>query len=422
MCEHWRKLRNRAVRSRARRQGRGSRVGFYILGLILLSFSLTFLPFPSSAGIAKPSAPPQETKRSSPKGNGPQLGPDLPWNSEGMRDLGSREGKPSAKILPVEINGPVSTHLKMYQTKHKDSLLESFPRAEAHIVLVKEIFDKAGLPGDLSNLAFLESGFNPFAYSRRGASGIWQFMESTARLFGLQINWWVDERRDPEKSTWAAAQYLKRLYRIFNSWPLAIAAYNAGEDKILVALRGRTQADFWSLQLPRETWRLVSCFMAITLILRDPEAYLFPSLQEETPRYTKVLIDSCTDLRVIAKACDVPYQEIHALNPELNWGCTPPDRTQYEVRIPLEAKYRFGESFSTIPAHERITWTRHRVKKGESLAQISKCYRVPVAMVRQMNHLPSGLLSEGKDLLLPIPHEFQAKAKNSRGTSSRSSL
>jgi len=294
-------------------------------------------------------------------------------------------------------------------------LLESFRNAETYLAQVKAVFDRAGLPNELCNLALLESGFNPFAYSRAGAAGIWQFMESTGRLLGLQVNWWLDERRDPEKSTRAAAVYLKRLYQVFGSWPLAIAAYNAGEAKVLRALRSRPQADIWSLPLPRESRHLVSAFMAVTLIAADPEAYLFPSIGEDSPSYIKMPLDSCTDLTVIARACDTNLEEILALNPELNWGCTPPDRTDYEVRLPVKATYRFEEAFSKVAPEERVVWARHKIQKGDTLSRISRLYRVPIPMMAQMNHLSSPhSLRVGEDLLLPIPEGFRRWAAERR--------
>jgi len=327
-------------------------------------------------------------------------------NDQGTGKAGKKAN--GSEVLKVEVNHSVSRYLRIYQSHCRESLLKDIRKAEAYLAQVKTVFEKAGLPVELCNLAFIESGFDPHAYSRVGAVGFWQFMKETAKLFGLRVNWWVDERRDPEKSTHAATQYLKQLHRTFGSWPLAIAAYNAGEDRVLEAVRNRPQADFWSLQIPRESRELVSAFMAVTLILRDPETYYFPRIRENSPRYVRVPVDSCTDLRVIAKACNVPLGEILALNPELNWGCTPPDQSPYRVRIPAETKARFREVLSRIPPEDRIVWARHQVRKGDTLSQISKRYRVPIPMIVQMNHLPSfQSLPAGKDLLLPIPQGFR---------------
>jgi len=364
----------------------------FLLGLALLPSN------PAGAGIAVPYSSAND--------------PLLAAQAGGERAWPASEILSPLDCLQVERNGLVSYHLNLYQTKKRGSLLRDFRNAEAYLAQVKADFERAGLPGELSNLAFPESGFNPFAYSRAGAAGIWQLMEPTARLLGLQVNWWVDERRDPEKSTRVAARYLKELYRVFGSWPLAIAAYNAGEAKVLGALRKRPRADIWSLRLPKETRHLVSAFMAVTLILQGPEDYSFPAILEDSPSYVKVSLDSCTDLRVIARACDVSPQEILELNPELNWGCTPPDRNGYEIRIPLMAAHRFEEALSLIPPDERIVWTRHQVRKGDTLFGISRHYRVPMPIIARMNRLGSfHSLRVGKELLLPIPQGFRRWAK-----------
>jgi len=378
--------------------------------LLLLGLACAILPLHADSDIAFPAHFPDTAVSPQTSKNGLQKDP-LPADPSSGTPRGPHRLN-SASHLPVEMNGHVSQHLRIYQkTDKREHLIEGFRRAETYLTSVKAVFEMVGLPADLSNLAFLESNFNPFAYSRAGAAGIWQFMESTARLFGLEINWWVDERRDPEKSTRAAASYLKQLYRIFGSWPLAIAAYNAGEVKVLKALQGFPKGDVWSLRLPRETWHLVSDFMAVTLIVKDPEVYLFPPIQEDSPNYTKVPVDSCTDIRVIARACGIPADQILLLNPELNQGCTPPYQNDYEVRIPIEARYRFWDKFSAIPPEERIVWSRHTVTKGDTLFQISRRYRVPIPMIGQMNHLPSPRsLTVGKDLILPIPEGFRSWA------------
>ena len=382
--------------------------------LFLLGLASAILPIPADSDIAFPSHFPDTTISPAMGKNGLQNDPALPASPSSETPQGAPKLS-SANRLRVEMNGHVSQKLQMYQaskkSKKREHLLEGFRKAEAYLAPVKDVFEMVGLPADLSNLAFLESNFNPFAYSRVGAAGIWQFMESTARLFGLEINWWVDERRDPEKSTRAAATYLKQLYRVFRSWPLAIAAYNAGEVKVLEALRRSPKADVWSLRLPRETWHLVSDFMAVSLIVKDPEVYLFPPIQEDSPNYIKVAVDSCTDIRVIARACDISAEQILLLNPELNQGCTPPYRNHYEVRIPMEARYRFWDNFSAIPPEERIVWTRHTVKKGDTLFGISRRYRVPIPIIVQMNHLPSPRsLRIGRNLILPIPEGFRSWA------------
>ncbi len=410
VIEYWKNKKDEDSCAGAKNRGKGT-IKVHLI-LLLLGLTAAILPLSADSDIAFPSHLRDGTTFPTADKDSPRDDPGLPASPLSGKVKGAHQPNP-AKYLPVEMNSYVSEHLQMYQTsKKREHLLEGFRKAETYLAPVKVVFEMVGLPADLSNLAFLESNFNPFAYSRAGAAGIWQFMESTARLFGLEINWWVDERRDPEKSTKAAATYLKQLYRIFGSWPLAIAAYNAGEVKVLRALRGAPKADVWSLRLPRETWHLVSDFMAVTAIVKDPKVYLFPPIQEDSPNYVKVPVDSCTDIRVIARACGIRTEQILALNPELNQGCTPPYQNHYEVRIPMEAQYRFWENFSAISPEERVVWTRYTVQNGDTLSKIGSRYHVPVRIIVQMNHLPSPRsLAMGKDLILPIPEGFRSWAE-----------
>jgi membrane-bound lytic murein transglycosylase D len=312
----------------------------------------------------------------------------------------------------LTVDGQVRSQLRKLTGSGRESLLKAFRNAEVYLEEVKRLFEQAGLPPELSYLAVLESAFDPFARSRSGAVGIWQFMESTARLFGLEINWWVDERRDPEKASLAAARYLRRLRRQFDSWPLAVAAYNAGEARVMKAIRARPTADIWTLPLPRETRLLLSAFVALTKILEEPAACAFPSLLEGSPAYAKVVVEACTDVTVIARACDTSPEEILNLNPELKQGCTPPDRELYELRIPLRALERFEEALSQIPPQERVIWARHRVRKGDSLSGVARRYGVPARIIAQLNELhPPYVLKAGMELCLPIPQEFRRWAK-----------
>ncbi len=407
--EYWKNGKDEGFRAR-KDQGKGT-IKVHLI-FLFLGLTVAILSLPADAEIAFPSHLRDGTAFSMVEKDSPRGEAGAPA-SPLSRKVQEAYKPNTATYLPVVMNGHVSEHLRAYKTSQKrEHLLDGFRRSETYLAPVKVVFEMVGLPADLTNLAFLESNFNPFAYSRAGAAGIWQFMESTARLFGLEINWWVDERRDPEKSTRAAATYLKQLYRLFGSWPLAIAAYNAGEVKVLKALRGAPKGDVWSLHLPRETWHLVSDFMAVTVIVRDPEVYLFPPIQEDSPNYAKVPVDSCTDIRVIARACGIPTEQVLALNPELNQGCTPPYQSHYEVRIPMETQDRFWENFSAIPPEERIAWTRYTVRRGDTLSQIGRRYRVPVRLIVQMNRLPSPQsLAAGKDLILPIPEGFRSWAE-----------
>src|SRR3990170_6351959 len=202
-------------------------------------------------------------------------------------------------------------------------------------------------------MALIESGFNPYAYSRSKASGPWQFIYLTGKRYGLTANWWVDERRDPEKSTVAAAKYLKDLYDMFECWYLAAAGYNAGENKIVNAIKRYRTEDFWELAkyryLKQETKDYVPQMIAAALIAKDPEKYGFTDIKYQEPlRYEKARVPSLTNLLVIAKACEISIEELQDLNPELLRGCTPPPTPRHEGKIPWGKKELFLRNFEAL--------------------------------------------------------------------------
>jgi len=235
--------------------------------------------------------------------------------------------------LPIEINREVQAYIELLTTKKRDQIAEALERSGPYLSLMRQIFAEKGLPQDLVNLAYIESSFKLYAYSPARAVGIWQFMKGTGRKYGLKRNWWVDERRDPVKATGAAAAYLSDLYAMFESWPLAIAAYNAGEGKVLRAIRRQKTTDFWKLRLPRETKFHVPAFMAMTVIAKDPEAYGFARPKEGPWQVDQVTLPQATDLRLLARAAGVSTEELRHLNPELRRLVTPPQEG-YLLNLP----------------------------------------------------------------------------------------
>lgn len=309
--------------------------------------------------------------------------------------------------FPIEFNEKVKAYIHHFQTARRGLLERAFQRAARYRPLIREIFQEKGLPLDLINLAFIESAFNPYAYSRAGAAGIWQLMEATGRLLGLRTDWWLDERRDPEKATLAAAKYLGALYDLFKSWPLAIAAYNAGDGTILRALKRSGVADFWSLRLPLETQLFVPAFMAITVIVKNPELYGFTVPQDEPLRYEKVYLEDATDLRLLAQAAGVSLEEIRELNPELSRFATPPHYPGYQLKLPWGTREAFLENLDRIPREKRVSWLRHRISKGETLSKIAKRYGAPVKVLMELNGLQGrALIRAGSHLLIPVPYGF----------------
>ncbi|HKJ04011.1 MAG TPA: lytic transglycosylase domain-containing protein, partial [Geopsychrobacteraceae bacterium] len=245
---------------------------------------------------------------------------------------------PYAGDLPLAGHQRVEKLLKYYTGNGRNSFGRWLERAGRHIPRIQLVFASEGIPLDLAYLAMIESGFNERAYSWAHAAGPWQFIESTGRIYDLRNDWWSDERRDIEKSTLAAARFLKDLNRRFKGdWYLAAAAYNAGGGKINQAVKKSGSRDFWALTegnvLQEETKNYLPKLLAALTIVRDLEAYGFGELDFQQPiSYETVIVPTSTDLEVIARLGDVDYEELKILNPELKRWCTPPSVIDYRLR------------------------------------------------------------------------------------------
>ena len=363
---------------------------------------------------------PSQTEISVPLSPSPVDGPfagglDLPISDESNDDF-NLEVLPADQLkkepdfdIPIVINAKVEQFIQYFQTTAKSVFSGWLARSEKYIPLMRGHLKENGLPEDLVYLALIESGFNPYAYSRSKACGPWQFIYLTGKRYGLEVNWWVDERRDPEKSTIAAAKYLKDLYDMFESWYLAAASYNAGEKKIATAMKRYRTEDFWELAkyryLKRETKDYVPQMIAAALIAKDPEKYGFADIEYQEPlRYEKVRVPELTDLPLIAEVCETSLEELKDLNPELLRGCTPPNSPDYEVKIPFGKKELFLRNFETLQPVRKVQFRTHSVKKGESLRRIARIYRVDLEPMLEINRLnKTSRLTSGMELLIPIP-------------------
>jgi len=330
------------------------------------------------------------------------------------------KGKEITFDIPIVINDQVERFIEYFQTTHRKPFALWLQRSGRYIPMMKEVLKQHGLPEDLVYMALIESGFNPKAYSRRRASGPWQFISRTGKRYGLEADWWIDERRDPEKSTIAAARHLKDLYDQFSCWYLAAAGYNAGAGKISRAIKRYQTEDFWELTkhryLKRETRHYVPKMIAAALIAKEPEKYGFIDIEYDEPiRYEKVTVTDATDLKVIARCCEVDYETIKALNPELKMWCTPPLRPNYEVKIPAGTRELFLKNFSQLSPSERITFRQHQVRSGDTLSTIARRYGIKKEPIMQLNDLKSPRqLRTGSSIIIPIPAD-RALARDERG-------
>lgn len=244
--------------------------------------------------------------------------------------------------IPIVINGRVEFFLDYFQNEARQSFSTYLRRSSKYIDPMRNILERHGLPKDLVYLVLIESGFNPFAYSRAHAMGPWQFLAGTARIYGLRRNAWVDERRDPIKSTEAAARYLKDLYQIFNDWYLVLAAYNAGQYRVLRAINEVQNRSYWALDLPSQTEEFVPRFVAAAIIAKNPVRYGFDIEYERPVDHELVLVGGRTDLKIAAACMGCEVGLLRELNPELRRLVTPPDEPAYPLRIPRGAKERFS--------------------------------------------------------------------------------
>lgn len=285
-------------------------------------------------------------------------------------------------------------------------------RSNIYLPIMTEILREEGIPVEMAYLPLIESGFNPKAYSRMKAAGPWQFIAPTAKRYGLKITPWVDERRDPVKSTRAAARYLKDLHQMFGSWSLAMAAYNAGEGKIKRALDKISEWDYWGLQetnhIKPETKNYVPNFIAASLIATNPEGYGFSDLKDlEGFDYDEVAVKGSMSLEAIARYSGSTTARIKELNPELRKGSTPPGLA-YSLRIPKGSKDAFmakafkGAAASKSSASKSAAAGAYVVRKGDSLHKISKKTGVSLNALLAANSLSSGsVIRPGQRLSLP---------------------
>lgn len=299
--------------------------------------------------------------------------------------------------------------------RNPDYVARVFGRAQRYLHHIANEVEARGLPGDLALLPVVESAFNPFAYSRSHAAGLWQFIPGTGERYGLKRNYWQDQRRDVIESTRAALEFLDQLQQRFDGdWFLAIAAYNYGPGNIQrainrnLALRRRT--DFFSLSLPAETRAYVPKLIALAKIIRDPEAYGFflPPIPD-APYFRVVPTDGPVDLRLMAELAGVDTEELLALNPAWNRWITDPDGP-HQILIPEVVAERFSTQLAALDGKGRARLGEHAVAAGESLASIAGHYKVPEAFIDQVNAGKRADLQPGDVLLVPAGDVSQLRA------------
>jgi len=304
------------------------------------------------------------------------------------------------------VNEYVLTYLNFFQTPRGRAIVENgLRRAGRYRPMIERVLDEEGLPRDLIYLAQAESAFQPTAASRARCVGIWQFAAWRGHEYGLNRNWWIDERQDPEKSTRAAAHHLHDLYDQFGDWYLAMAAYDTGPGNVQKAIERTGYADFWELYkrnvLLKETRNYVPIILALALVAKDPLRYGIQVTPEPYQETDLVKPGGPIDLRLVAETIDVDVQALRALNPVLLRTVTPND-PNFELRLPAGTADRFLAEIAAIPPEKWVTWRRHRVEEGETLTQIARTFHLTSAAIAEANGLnASSRLEAGQKLIIP---------------------
>ena len=316
------------------------------------------------------------------------------------------EIKSTHSDLPLMMTDQVAGYISYFSNRGRGNFERAFARSGRYHDMMVSILKQEGVPQDLIYLAQAESGFHPLAVSRAGARGIWQFMGSRARGYGLSRSMWVDDRQDPEKSTRAAARHLKDLYNEFGDWYLAMAAYNSGPGTVQAAVRRTGYADFWELYrrnvLPKETRNYVPIILAVTIVTKNLSQYGFDDVSMDSPaKFDKVTINYAVDLRLVAQCVGSTQAELQELNPSL-LRLTTPREGKFELHLPAGTSEQYQTAIAAIPADMRLWWRYHTVSSGETLASLSRTYRIPVKSIAQANHLDGAELKADAKLIIPF--------------------
>lgn len=322
-----------------------------------------------------------------------------------LKAKAAAEIKETHSDLPLMMTDQVAGYINYFSTRGRGTLEHGLERSGRYRAMIERVLKEEGVPQDLIFLAQAESGFHPYAVSRVGARGIWQFMGSRARGYGLHRDTWVDDRQDPEKSTRAAARHLKDLYNQFGDWYLAMAAYNSGPGTIQSAVKRTGYADFWELYrrnvLPKETRNYVPIILAETIMAKNPAQYGLDVVPDPPLAYESLKIDYPVDLRLVAECADVPLSELQDLNPSLLRTVTP--KGHFELHLPVGSSEKYQSAIASVPVDMRVWWRYHTVSSGETMMSVARSFHTTAHAIAQANQLEINTpIEEGAKLVIPI--------------------
>lgn len=324
--------------------------------------------------------------------------------------------------VPLVQNQHVSRHLMYYTLRRPEVMDRWLERSEKYFPMMEEIFREEGTPVELIHLSMIESGLVPTARSWASAVGLWQFIRATGAMYGLEVNWWIDERRDPVKSTRAAARHLKDLHNIWNDWHLAMANYNISPRGLRRAINaaGGTE-DYWAAfpYLPRETRGYVPGFIAATMIAMNPEEFGFQrNYNGEAYSYDVVEVEGLMPLEKLAEAAGITTQELKGYNPELLRWATPPGDS-YPLKIPQGIKNEFLAAYEEIPREDRSQdVAMHTVSRGETLGHIARRYGTSVRALFSTNENLSSVIHPGQTIIVPVANGSMERITSDRPSNS----
>lgn len=308
--------------------------------------------------------------------------------------------------IPIVLNERVYEELHYLSHRVPKFMAKSLTRKSLYEDLIYQELDSMNAPRDLIYQALVESGYKTSATSSASAGGIWQFIPSTGRAYGMKIDWWVDERRDPLKSTRAAIRFMKDLYQQFGDWYLAMAAYNAGGGRIRRAIRKAESSNYWDLKLPKETMHYVPRIIAATIIGHFPAKYGIQVERLAAPVFESSEVSHCIPLSTIARLIQVSEDSLKVLNPELRRWCTPSDQKNYDLNLPPDKIETWEKAYAQMDKSKLKRLHRHQVSSGEYLGKIAGLYGISVRDIKSANNMRSNRLSVGQVLIIPLPSEM----------------
>ena len=313
--------------------------------------------------------------------------------------------------IRVDDNSRVQSHIN-WITQRPDYLASISKRAQPFLYLVVSEVENERLPIEIALLPIVESDYYPFSYSHGTATGIWQFIPSTGRMYGLEEDWWHEDRRDVLASTKAALHYLKDLNQMFEGdWLLSIAAYNAGPGRVQRAIdkniKQGKKTDYWSLDLPKETEKYVPKLLAIAKVLKDPARYNQKLLSIENKPYLEpIKLESQFDLALIAQWTNLSIDEIYSFNPGLKRWATP-EALPYTILLPIDVVGDFKEVLSNQKNRPKVSWTRYKVKEGDSLGVIAQNFNTTIHQIQSVNEIKGNLIRANSYLIVPLARESE---------------